>query len=158
VLQLRRDPVKFVMEHEKLSFPEAIRYLAGRYGIPVEETQRTPEQMATHDRSESLLVLSAWAGKYFKKQLWDTEPGRAIGLSYFKERGYREDIIRKFDLGYSPDQWTAMSDAAVAAGFQREYLTEIGLSVRRDDGSVYDRFLGRVIFPIHSLTGRVISS
>jgi len=151
------DAVKFVMELEKHSYPEAIRYLADRYNIPVEETQRTPEQLAAKDRSESLYVLSNWAGKYFREQLWDSASGRAIGLSYFRERGYREDIIKKFGLGYSPDRWTALCEAALAAGFQRDYLTEIGLAVQRDDGSVYDRFRGRVIFPIHSLTGRVIA-
>jgi len=151
------DAVKFVMELEKYSYPEAIRYLAGKYGIPVEETQRTPEQLAAKDRRESLHVLSSWAGKFFREQLWDSEPGRAIGLSYFRERGYREDIIKKFELGYSPDQWTALCDAALAAGFQRDYLTEIGLAIERDGGRLYDRFRGRVIFPIHSLTGRVIA-
>lgn len=150
------DALKFVMELEKYSYPEAIRYLADKYNIPVEEVERTPAQLAAHDKRESLYVLSNWAGKYFKEQLWQSELGQSIGLSYFKERGYREDIIKKFELGYSPDQWTAMSDAAIAAGFHQDYLKEIGLSIERDDGSVYDRFRGRVIFPIHSLTGRII--
>src|SRR5690606_23960333 len=104
----------------------------------------------------SLYVLSNWAGKYFVNQLWNTETGQSIGLSYFKERGYREDIIKKFELGYSPDQWTALADAATAGGFHKDYLKEIGLAIERDDGSLYDRFRGRVIFPIHNLTGRVI--
>ena len=150
------DSVQFVMEHEKYSFLEAIRYLADKYHLPIEEVERTPEQMAAQDRRESLLVLSQWAGKFFKDQLWDTELGKSIGLSYFKERGYREDIIKKFDLGYSPDQWTALVDAAKAEGFQEEYLTEVGLAIQRDDKSLYDRFRGRVIFPIHNLTGRII--
>lgn len=150
------DALKFVMELEKYSYPEAIRYLADRYNIPVEEVQRSPAQLAAQDKRESLYVLSAWAGKYFKEQLWNTDIGNSIGLSYFKERGYRDDIIKKFDLGYSPDQWTSMSDAASAAGFHKDYLTSIGLSIQRDDGSVYDRFRGRVLFPIHNLTGRII--
>ena len=150
------DALKFVMELEKYSYPDAIRYLANKYHIEVEEVERTPEQMAAQDRRESLYVLSQWAGKFFKEQLWDTDPGKSIGLSYFKERGYREDIIKKFDLGYSPDQWTALVDAAKAEGFQEEYLTEIGLAIQRDDKSLYDRFRGRVIFPIHNLTGRII--
>ncbi|TYP98347.1 DNA primase [Sphingobacterium allocomposti] len=150
------DSLKFVMELEKYSYPEAIRYLADKYSIPIEEVQRSPAQLAAQDKRESLYVLSSWAGKYFKDQLWTTENGQAIGLSYFKERGYREDIIKKFDLGYSPEQWTALSDAAIGYGFHKDYLKEIGLSIERDDGSVYDRFRGRVIFPIHNLTGRII--
>lgn len=150
------DSLKFVMELEKYSYPEAIRYLADKYHIGIEEVQRSPAQMAAQDKRESLYVLSAWAGKYFKEQLWNTEVGQSIGLSYFKERGYREDIIKKFDLGYSPDQWTALSDAAAAAGFHKDYLKEVGLSIERDDASLYDRFRGRVLFPIHNLTGRII--
>lgn len=150
------DALKFVMELEKYSYPEGIRYLADKYHIPVEEVERSPAQLAAQDKRESLYVLSTWAGKYFKDQLWDTEIGQSIGLSYFKERGYNESIIKKFDLGYSPDQWTALSDAGIADGFHKDYLKEIGLAVERDDGSLYDRFRGRVIFPIHNLTGRVI--
>ena len=150
------DALKFVMELEKYSYPEAIRYLADKYSIPVEEVERSPAQLAAQDRRESLYVLSTWASKYFKEQLWDTETGQSIALSYFKERGYREDIIKKFDLGYSPDQWTALADTAVENGFHKDYLKEIGLAIERDDGSIYDRFRGRVIFPIHNLTGRVI--
>lgn len=150
------DSLKFIMELEKYSYPEAIRYLADKYGISVEEVERSPAQLAAQDRRESLYVLSNWASKYFKDQLWNTDSGRNIALSYFKERGYTDDIIKKFDLGYSPDQWTALSDDAIKDGFQRDYLKEIGLAIERDDGSVYDRFRGRVIFPIHNLTGRVI--
>jgi DNA primase len=144
------------MELEKYSYPEAIRYLANKYHIEVEEEERSPAQMAAQDKRESLYVLSQWAGKFFKEQLWDSEVGRSIGLSYFKERGYREDIIRKFELGYSPEQWTALVDAAKKEGFQNGYLAEIGLAIERDDKSLYDRFRGRVIFPIHNLTGRII--
>lgn len=150
------DALKFVMELEKYSYPEAIRYLADKYSIPVEEVERSPAQLAAQDKRESLYVLSTWASKYFKEQLWNTESGQSIALSYFKERGYREDIIKKFDLGYSPDQWTALADAAVENGFHKDYLKEIGLAIERDDASLYDRFRGRVIFPIHNLTGRVI--
>src|SRR5690606_39215535 len=150
------DSLKFIMELEKYSYPEAIRYLGDKYGVAVEEVERSPAQLAAQDKRESLYVLSNWASKYFKEQLWDTDSGRSIALSYFKERGYTDDIINKFDLGYSPDQWTALSDDAIKDGFQKEYLKEIGLAIERDDGSVYDRFRGRVIFPIHNLTGRVI--
>lgn len=150
------DSLKFVMELEKFSYPEAIRYLANKYSIEIAEVERSPAQMAAQDKRESLYVLSQWAGKFFREQLWDTEVGRSIGLSYFKERGYREDVIKKFDLGYSPDQWTALVDAAKRDGFQEAYLSEIGLAIERDDKSLYDRFRGRVIFPIHNLTGRII--
>ena len=150
------DSLKFVMEIEKYSYPEAIRYLANKYHIQVEEVERSPEQMAKQDKRESLYILSKWAGQYFVDQLWDSEEGRSIGLSYFKERGYREDIIRKFALGYSPDKWEALVTAAQDAGFQKEYLKEIGLAIQREDQSIYDRFRGRVIFPIFNVTGRVI--
>lgn len=150
------DSLKFVMELEKFSYPEAIRYLANKYGIEIEEVERTPAQLAAQDKRESLYVLSQWTGKFFKEQLWDTDFGRSIGLSYFKERGYREDIIKKFELGYSPESWTALVDAANKAGFQNPYLTEIGLAIEREDKTLYDRFRGRVIFPIHNLTGRII--
>ncbi|WP_140937914.1 DNA primase [Sphingobacterium lumbrici] len=150
------DSLKFVMELEKYSYPEAIRYLANKYHIEIAETERSPAQLAAQDKRESLYVLSQWAGKFFKEQLWHTDIGNSIGLSYFKERGYREDIIKKFDLGYSPDVWTALVDEARKDGFQDGYLTEIGLAIERDDKSLYDRFRGRVIFPIHNLTGRII--
>ena len=150
------DALKFVMEIEKYSYPEAIRYLANKYNIEVEEVERTPEQMAMQDKRESLYILSKWANKFFAEKLWESEEGRSIGLSYFKERGYREDIIKKFELGYSPDSWDALVKAAQEAGFLKEYLKDIGLAVERDDGSQYDRFRGRVIFPIFNLTGRPI--
>src|SRR5690606_11085625 len=118
------DSLKFIMELEKYSYPEAIRYLADKYGVAVEEVERSPAQLAAQDKRESLYVLSNWASKYFKEQLWDTDSGRSIALSYFKERGYTDDIINKFDLGYSPDQWTALSDDAIKDGFQKEYLKE----------------------------------
>lgn len=150
------DALKFVMEIEKYSYPEAIRYLANKYNIEVEEVERTPDQMAMQDKRESLYILSKWANKFFTEKLWESEEGRSIGLSYFKERGYREDIIKKFELGYSPDSWDALVKAAQEAGFLKEYLRDIGLAVERDDGSQYDRFRGRVIFPIFNLTGRPI--
>lgn len=150
------DSLKFIMEHEKYAYPEAIRYLANKYHIPVEEIERSPAQMAAQDKRESLYVLNQWASKYFKEQMWETDMGKSIGLSYFHERGYRDDIIKKFDLGYSPEAWTALVDEASKSGFAKEYLTEIGLAVERDDKSLYDRFRGRVMFPIHNLTGRVI--
>ena len=150
------DSLKFVMEHEKYAYPEAIRYLAGKYHIAVEEVEQSPAQLAAQDKRESLYVLSQWAGKFFKAQLWETDLGKSIGLSYFRERGYRDETIQKFDLGYSPEAWTILVDSALKAGYSKEYLAEVGLAVERDDKSLYDRFRGRVIFPIHNLTGRVI--
>lgn len=150
------DSLKFVMEHEKYPYPEAIRYLANKYNIPIEEVERSPEQMAAQDKRESLYVLNQWASKFFKEQLWETDLGRSIGLSYFLERGYREDIIKKFDLGYSPEAWNGLTDRAQEEGFSKEYLVDIGLAIEKEDKSIYDRFRGRVIFPIHNLTGRVI--
>lgn len=150
------DSLKFVMELEKFSYPEAIRYLADKYSIQIEEVERSPAQLAAQDKRESLYVLSAWASKFFTEQLWKTEMGQVIGLNYFKERGYREDIIKKFELGYSPEEWTALVDKAQVAGFHPDYLAASGLAIERDDKSLYDRFRGRVMFPIHNLTGRVI--
>lgn len=150
------DALSFVMELEKFSYPEAIRYLANKYNIEIEETEQSPEQIAVQDKKESLYVVNQWAKNLFVDRLWNTDEGRSIALSYFKERGYREDIIRKFELGYSSDHWTDMVDAAKDEGYDLNHLTEVGLSVVREDKSHYDRFRGRVIFPIHSLTGRIL--
>ncbi|HWK55861.1 MAG TPA: DNA primase [Parapedobacter sp.] len=150
------DSVRFVMEHEKYSYPEALKYLAQKYHIEIEETERTPEQLAAQDKRESLFIVTNWAGKFFKETLWDTDDGRTIGLNYFRERGYRDDIIQKFELGYSPEGWTALYDRAKAEGYKDEFLEATGLIIRKDDGSVYDRFRGRVMFPIHNLTGRIL--
>lgn len=150
------DALSFVMELEKFSYPEAIRYLANKYNIEIEETEQSPEQIAVQDKKESLYVVNQWAKNLFVDRLWNTDEGRSIALSYFKERGYREDIIRKFELGYSSDHWTDMVDAAKDEGYDLNHLTEVGLSVEREDKSHYDRFRGRVIFPIHSLTGRIL--
>ncbi|MFZ4262403.1 DNA primase [Sphingobacterium sp. HJSM2_6] len=150
------DSLKFVMDHEKYAYPEAIRFLANKYNIPVEEVERSAEQTEVHDKRESLYVMNQWAGKFFKTQLWDTDLGKSIGLSYFHERGYRDDIIKKFELGYSPDVWTGLVDQAKEDGFLNRNLVELGLAVERDDKSWYDRFRGRVIFPIHNLTGRIL--
>jgi len=150
------DAVRFVMEHEKYAYPEALKYLAQKYHIEVEETERTPEQLAAQDKRESLFIVTNWAGRFFVETLWDTEEGRTIGLNYFRERGYRDDIIRKFELGYSPEAWTALYDRAKSAGYKDEFLEATGLIIRKDDGSTYDRFRGRVLFPIHNLTGRIL--
>lgn len=150
------DSVHFIMDHEKYSYPEALKFLAQKYNIEVEEEQQRPEHIAANNARESLYVISQYAAAFFANELWTGEQGRAIGLSYFKERGFREDIIRKFELGYSPDQWDALLLSANAAGHQEEYLSKTGLTVHNDNGRIYDRFRGRVMFPIHNFTGRVI--
>jgi DNA primase len=150
------DAVHFIMDHEKYSYPEALKYLAQKYNIEVEEKERSPQDVEANNARESLYVVSLYAANYFANELWTGEQGRAIGLSYFKERGFREDIIKKFELGYSPDQWDALILSAKAAGHKEEYLERTGLSIRNDKGKVYDRFRGRVMFPIHNFTGRVI--
>ncbi|MDF3077737.1 MAG: primase [Sphingobacteriaceae bacterium] len=150
------DSVRFVMDHEKYSYPEALKYLANKYRIEIEETEQSPEQLIADSRRESLFIVSAWAGKFFQQAMWETEEGKSIGLSYFKERGFRDDIIKKFELGYSPDGWAAMTDKAIAEGHKEEFLEATGLAIRNDKGKLYDRFRGRVMFPINNFTGRLI--
>ncbi|QKJ31926.1 DNA primase [Mucilaginibacter mali] len=149
--------VTFLMELEKFSYPEALKWLAKKYGIEVEETETKPEDKEEENHRESLMIVSAYAGKFFQDSLWDTDEGQSIGLSYFRERGFTNETIRKFELGYSPDQWEAFSAQAIKDGYQEQYMVESGLSVKRDNGSLYDRYRGRVMFPIHSMTGRLIA-
>jgi len=151
------NAIHFLMELEKLTYPEALRWLAKKYGIEIEETRETPENREADSRRENLMVVTSYAAKFFHESLLETEEGKNIGLSYFKERGFTAETIRKFELGYSPDQWEAFSGKAVSSGYKEEYLVESGLSVKRDNGSLYDRYRGRVMFPIHSFTGRVIA-
>ena len=149
--------VTFLMELEKFTYPEALKWLAKKYGIEVEETVEASENKEEELRRESLMIVSAYAAKFFHESLLDTDEGKSIGLSYFKERGFNNDTIKKFELGYSPDQWEAFTGAALKDGYQEEFLVESGLSVKRDNGSLYDRYRGRVMFPIHGFTGRVIA-
>jgi DNA primase len=150
------DSLQFIMAHEKYSYPEALKYLARKYSIEVEETEVTEEYKAEADRRESLYLVSAYAAKFFSDTLWNTEEGKSIGLSYFKERGFREDILKKFEIGYSPEEWTALHDKAISEGYQSQFLEETGLVIKNDKGRIYDRFRTRVIFPIHNFTGRII--
>lgn len=150
------DSVRFIMEHEKATYPEALRYLANKYSIEIAEVENSPEEKANNDRRESLYIVSGFAAKYFHEQMMETEEGKTIGLSYFKERGFREDIIKKFELGYSPDVWDALTQQAVKEGYNVQFLEETGLTIRKDNEKLYDRFRARVMFPIHSFTGRVI--
>ncbi len=150
------DSVRFVMDHEKATYPEALRYLANKYSIEIAEVENTPEEQAINDRRESLFIVSGFAARFFQQQMLETEEGKSIGLSYFKERGFRDDIIKKFELGYSPDVWDALTTAATSEGYNIQFLEETGLTIRKDSEKLYDRFRGRVMFPIHSFTGRVI--
>ncbi|SDN12276.1 DNA primase [Daejeonella rubra] len=150
------DSVRFIMEHEKATYPEALRYLANKYSIEIEEVENSPEEQAVNDRRESLYIVSGWAAKFFHQQMMETDEGKSIGLSYFKERGFRDDIIKKFELGYSPDVWDALTQQGIKEGYNIQFLEDTGLTIRKDNEKLYDRFRGRVMFPIHSFTGRVI--
>ncbi|HEY9003463.1 MAG TPA: DNA primase [Mucilaginibacter sp.] len=149
--------VTFLMELEKFTYPEALKWLANKYGIEVEETVESHENKEEENHRESLMIVSAYAAKFFHESLLNSEEGQNIGLSYFKERGFNNETIKKFELGYSPDQWEAFSSQALKEGYQEEFLVESGLSVKRDNGGLYDRYRGRVMFPIHGFTGRVIA-
>lgn len=150
------NAVDFVMKHEKYSYPEALRYLAKKYNIEVEVEEQSAEQQIVNDQRESLFIVTSWANEFFLNQLWNTDEGKAIGLSYFKERGYKEETIKKFELGYSAESWDSLTLQAKKEGYSESFLTDTGLIVKRDDGKIYDRFRGRVMFPIHNLTGRVL--
>ena len=147
--------VGFVMEHEHYSYPEALRYIAKRYGIEIEEEEVTPEMQQQLDEKESMLALNAFVTQYFVNNLFENDEGKAIGLSYLKERDFRESTIKKFELGYAIDQWEDYSEHAIKNGYKKDPLVSTGLSIEKDD-KLLDRFRGRVIFPIHNLTGRVI--
>ncbi len=149
------NPVSFVMKHESLSFPEALRWLANKYNIEVEEEEVSDEQREQRNKKESMLLVSAWAQKQFSKELLEGEEGRAIGLSYLRGRGLRDNVIEKFELGYCVDGKDKFTNQATKQGYRMEYLEATGLSIKRDNW-VRDRFSGRVMFPIHSVGGRVI--
>lgn len=148
--------VGFIMEHESLSYVEALKYLARKYHIEVVEKEESAEEIASRQRNESLLLVSEYAGKFFQDSL-QTQEGQAIGYQYFKSRGLEDETIRKYGLGWAPVSRKALSDAARAAGYKEEFLVETGLSIKYDDGRLVDRFFDRVIFPIHSVSGRVIA-
>jgi DNA primase len=149
--------IDFLMEHEKLSYPEALRWLAAKYNIEIEEEQQTEEQQLEKSERENLSIVTEFAAKWFQEQLFESEEGQAIGLSYFQERGFRNDIIRKFQLGYSPDKWDALAKAATEAGYNLQYLVKTGLLREREGGGMFDFFKGRVMFPIHNISGKVIA-
>lgn len=149
------NAVTFLMEHEHFTYPEAIKYLANKYNIEIEETVQTDEDVAQANEKESMYLVSEFAQKYFHHTLLETEEGKAIGLSYFKERGFTADTIKKFGLGYSPETWDAFTKEALGKGYKLEYLDKTGLSIVKEEKQ-FDRFKGRVMFPIHSMSGRVL--
>ena len=149
------NAVNFVMDHEHFSYPEALKYLANKYNIFIEETVRTPEQEEAANDRESMFIVSNIANEYFQDQLFNSDEGRAVGLSYFKERGFREEVLKKFLLGYSPEKSDAFSAHALKEGYKIEFLEKTGLTIPKGSRN-YDRFHGRVMFPIRSLSGRVL--
>lgn len=149
--------VGFVMEHESLTYVEALKYLARKYGIPVVEKEETAEDVAKRQRSESLLLVSEAAHKFFISSLWDTEEGRAVGYAYFRSRGLEDETIRKYGLGWAPKDRQSWLSEAMAKGYKEEYLVDTGLCIKYDDGHLADRFFDRVMFPVHSISGRVIA-
>lgn len=162
------SPVGFIMKHEQLSYPDALRYLAKKYGIKIEEKELTQEEIQSRGDRESMFILNEWARDWFKKQLWETQDGKAIGLAYFRNRGFRDDILEKFQVGYCPNsKKVSLSGDALKEGYQERYLVNnqnemeprlsvgTGLSLKREDGSLRDRFFGRVMWPIFTVSGRV---
>ena len=162
------SPVGFIMKHEQLSYPDALRYLAKKYGIKIEEKELTQEEIQSRGDRESMFILNEWARDWFKKQLWETQDGKAIGLAYFRNRGFRDDILEKFQVGYCPNsKKVSLSGDALKEGYQERYLVNnqnemeprlsigTGLSLKREDGSLRDRFFGRVMWPIFTASGRV---
>src|SRR5690606_26400918 len=147
--------VAVLMEHEHFTYPEAIKYLAKKYNIEVEETQQTSEQKEQENERESLYLVNEFANKYFQHTLLKTDQGQAIGLSYFKERGFTQDTIKAFGLGYSLDEWQAFTDEALGKGYKLDYLEKTGLTIVKEEKR-FDRFKGRVMFPIQSMSGRVL--
>jgi len=147
--------VAFLMEHEHFNYPEAIKYLAKKYGIEIEETQQSDEQKEQANERESMYLVSEYASEFFQKKMHETDEGKAIGLSYFKERGFTSETIKKFDLGYSPDDWEIFTKTALDDGYKLDYLEKTGLTIVKENKR-FDRFKGRVMFPIHSMSGRVL--
>jgi DNA primase len=149
------NSVKFLMEHSQFTYPEAIRYLARKYNIEIEETEQSEQEKAITDVRESMYLVSEFAAKYFQDILLNSEEGKAIGYSYFKERGFTNETIKKFGLGYSPETWDALTKEALGKGYKLEFLESTGLTIAREERP-FDRFKGRVMFPIQSMSGRVL--
>ena len=150
------DAISFVMEMEGISYIEALKYLAKKYGIQIETKEETDEDIQRQNERDSLYIITNFANKYYINTLWETKEGQSIGLSYFKERGFTDDIIRRFELGYSLDQWDAFYKEAIEKKYEESIIEKAGMIIKKDQ-KVYDRFRNRVIFPIHNLTGKPIA-
>ncbi|MDE6317127.1 MAG: DNA primase [Muribaculaceae bacterium] len=151
------SPVNFIMEHEKMSFNEALRYLAKKYNIEIKEREMTDSERAAASDRENMFNVNEFAMRHFEKNMLETDEGRDIGYSYFRERGINDTAIKRFRLGYSLERGNQLLQQAKAAGFSEKYLVETGLEARREDGSLYDRFRGRVIYPVHTISGKVVA-
>ena len=154
------NAVTFVMEHEKLTYAEALKWVAKKYGIAVEEREETPEEKKRNDDRESMMVANAWAADYFVEQMYNTDEGLSVARGYFASRGLTDATIKRFGLGYCPESRTSrdkdtMTQAALKAGYKEQFLVDTGLTIKRETGGYYDRFCGRVMFPIHTISGRV---
>jgi len=150
-------PVHFIMKHEQLSYADALKYLAKKYGIEIREVEMTDEQKQAQNDRDAMFILNGFAQKTFTNNLFDTEEGQNIGLSYFRERGLREDIIRKFQLGYALESRNSFTQTALTAGYKQQYLEKTGLTLVSENKSLADRFRGRIIFPVHTLSGKVVA-
>lgn len=151
------NAVRFVMEHEQLSYPDALRWLAKKYHIEIKEKELSDEEKQRQSERESMFVVNEWACKYFQDILNNDVDGRAIGMAYFRSRGFRDDIIKKFQLGYSPADKYALSKEAKRKGYEDKYLLATGLCYAKDNGALHDRFYGRAIFPVHTISGKVVA-
>lgn len=151
------NSVHFIMEMEQIGYLDAIRFLGKKYGIQVEEEQLTDEQRQSLNERESMFAVNEWAAKYFNEIMLNNADGRAVGLAYFRSRGFRDDIINKFKLGFCLDSFDAMLKAAKTKGYKEKYLADTGLCVKRDNGTYYDRFRGRAMFPWFNISGKVVA-
>lgn len=151
------NAVHFIMEHEQLSYYEALKWLAKKYNIEIKERELTTEEKQAQSLRESLFVVNQFASEYFQNILYNDIDGQRIGMTYLRGRGFRDDIIKKFQLGFSTESHNALAKAAIQKGFKEDYLVKTGLCYRKDDGSLRDRFWGRVIFPVHTLSGKVVA-
>lgn len=149
--------VHFIMEHEQLSYYEALKWLAKKYNIEIKERELTDEEKQAHSLRESLFVVNQFASEYFQNTLYNNIDGQRIGMTYLRGRGFRDDIIKKFQLGYSTDNRDALARAAIQKGYKEEFLVKTGLCYRKEDGTLRDRFWGRVIFPVHTISGKVVA-
>ena len=149
--------VHFIMEHEQLSYYEALKWLAKKYNIEIKERELTDEEKQAHSLRESLFVVNQFASEYFQDILYNNIDGQRIGMTYLRGRGFRDDIIKKFQLGYSTDNHNALARAAIQKGYKEEFLVKTGLCYRKEDGTLRDRFWGRVIFPVHTISGKVVA-